>query len=242
MRITRLIAGTVTAGLLGLTPIAVAAPSQAATENRTTTTTLELPYIDPASPPAYGEGLTIRGAVVDNTGATTYKGTVTLYQVTAANPAGVAIATVPAGGYLAFPEVIATESSTFRAVYSGYAATSTYEHNYAASEAVPVAVPVTRKVVLKNPKGTMLKGKITPNYGKKKIKVQKKVGKKWKKFKTFRTTSAGKFRFTLPAPRRGKWQWKITVPGDSQFATWSTIGRTYSYKLPASHRVTTFSR
>ena len=30
MRITRLIAGTVTAGLLGLTPIAIAAPSQAA--------------------------------------------------------------------------------------------------------------------------------------------------------------------------------------------------------------------
>ena len=38
MRITRLMAGTVTAGLLGLTPIAIAAPSQA-TDNLTTATT-----------------------------------------------------------------------------------------------------------------------------------------------------------------------------------------------------------
>ena len=37
MRITRLVAGTVTAGLLGLAPIAIAAPSQA-TDNLTTTT------------------------------------------------------------------------------------------------------------------------------------------------------------------------------------------------------------
>ena len=38
MRITRLVTFTVTAGLVGLTPIAVAAPSQAA-DNWTTTTT-----------------------------------------------------------------------------------------------------------------------------------------------------------------------------------------------------------
>ena len=38
MRITRIVTWTVTAGLVGLTPIAIAAPSQAA-DNWTTTTT-----------------------------------------------------------------------------------------------------------------------------------------------------------------------------------------------------------
>ena len=39
-----------------------------------------------------------------------------------------------------------------------------------------MAAPVTRKVKISNPKGTVLKGKITPGYGKSPIKVQKKVG------------------------------------------------------------------
>lgn len=236
MRITRLVAGTVTAGLLGVTPIAISAPAHAVTENRTTTTTIELLYVEPGTAAAYGDDVALRGTVLDNTGASTYEGTVTLYQITAANPAGIAIATVPASGYIAFPDVKATENSAFKAVYSGYAATATYENNYAASEAVPVALPVTRKVVFKNPKGTLIKGKVTPDYGKKKIKVQKRVGKKWKKFKTFKTTSTGTYKFTLPAPRRGKTQFKISVPGNAQFTTWETTGYTYSSRTAVAPR------
>jgi hypothetical protein len=89
---------------------------------------------------------------------------------------------------------------------------------------------VTRDVVLKNPRGTLIKGKVTPDYNRKPIKVQKKVGKKWKKFKTFKTSRSGKFSFKLPAPRRGKWTWKISVKGDASFAGWSTTGKTYSYR------------
>ena len=77
---------------------------------------------------------------------------------------------------------------------------------------------------------------MTPNYGTKKIKVQTKVGKKWKAYKTFKTTEAGKYRFRLPAPRRGKTQWKITVPGNSQFTTWQTKGYTYSSRPTVAPR------
>ena len=55
-----------------------------------------------------------------------------------------------------------------------------------------MAAPTTRKVVFSNPKGTLIKGKVTPNYSTKKIKVQTKVGKKWKAYKTFKTTQAGR--------------------------------------------------
>jgi hypothetical protein len=233
MRITRLIAGTVTAGLLGVTPIAIAAPSQA-TVDLTTTTTLEFPFIEAGEAATYGEGVTIRGAVTDNTGSSSYKGTVTLYQFTASNPAGVAVATVPASGYLAFPEIKATETSTFKAVYSGYAATTTYEDNYAASESGVVGLPVQRKVSIDNAKARLtIKGKVAPKYAKKKVKVQIKKGKKYVKFKTVKTDKKSKFQVRLPAPRRGnKLYFKITVPGNSQFVAYSEIWYTYSYRAP----------
>ena len=237
MRITRLIAGTVTAGLLGLTPIAIAAPSQA-TENLGSTTTLEFPFLEPGEPATYGDTVTIRGAVTGTDGSSSYDGTVTLYQITAANPAGVAVATVPASGYLAFPEIKATENSAFKAVYSGYAATSTYEDNYAASESVVVALPVQRKVSIDNAKARMtIKGKVAPKYKKKKVKVQIKKGKKYKKFKTIKTNKQSKFQVRLPAPRRGnKLYFKITVPGNSQFVAYSEVWYTYSYRSPLVRR------
>ena len=56
MRFTRLIAGLTTAGLLGLAPVAISSPAQA-TENLTTTTTLELTYGD--NPITYGDTITL---------------------------------------------------------------------------------------------------------------------------------------------------------------------------------------
>lgn len=231
MRITRIVASTATAALLGTSVIAVAGPAQA-TETLTTTTTLELPYVNPEAATMHGDEVIVRGAVVGSDGGSVYDGTVTLYQVTASNPAGVPIATVEASGYLAFPDLKVTESMVLKAVYTGYAATTTYEDNYTPSESVAVELPVTRKVVMKD-KGTTLFGKVTPDYKRKPIKVQKKVGKKWKKYKTFKTDRRGKFRFKLPAPRRGKWTWKITVKGDANYTTWSTVGTTYSYRSVA---------
>jgi hypothetical protein len=233
MRINRLVAGTVTAGLLGLTPIAVAAPS-GATDNLISTTTLELPFIEPGSAAVYGDSVTIRGSVTGNDGSTAYNGTVTLYQITAANPAGVPVATVEASGYLSFPDIEATASSVFRAVYSGYTATNTYEDTYSASTSADIALPVQRKVTIDNAKAKLtIKGKVKPDYKKSKVKVQIKKGKRYVKFKTVKTDRKSKFQVRLPAPRRGnKLYFRITVPGNADFVPYSEVWYTYSYRAP----------
>ncbi|WP_210438678.1 hypothetical protein [Nocardioides xinjiangensis] len=233
MRITRLIAGTVSAGLLGITPIALAAPSSA-TDNLISTTTLELPFIEPGEAATYGDTVTIRGAVTGNDGSTAYDGTVTLYQITSANPAGVPVATVPASGYLSFPDIKATANSVFRAVYSGYTATNTYEDNYTPSTSADVALPVQRKVSIDNAKARLtIKGKVAPKYAKKKVKVQIKKGKRYVKFKTIKTDRKSKFQVRLPAPRRGnRLYFKITIPGNADFVSYSEVWYTYSYRAP----------
>ena len=78
MRITRLVTFTVTAGLVGLTPIAIAAPSQAA-DNWTTTTT--------AAPDktriVYGDAVNIVVDVDGSDGLGPSTGTSTLYAMEA---------------------------------------------------------------------------------------------------------------------------------------------------------------
>ncbi len=232
MRITRLVAGTVTAGLLGITPIAISAPAQA-TEILSTTTT--------ATPSAtaleYGDDFYIAVDVPSSDGYSAYSGTSTLYAMEAGSATWVPLATNTSAGSDFF-DVKPNMTTSYKVVYTGYTAATQYEDTYTASESVAFTVGVTRKVVFKNPKGTLIKGKVTPNYGKKKIKVAKKVGNKWKKYKTFKTDNAGRYKFTLPAPRRGKTQWRITVPGDSQFIKWETKGYTYSSRPALASRVT----
>ncbi|HEY1119194.1 MAG TPA: hypothetical protein VGE43_15890, partial [Acidimicrobiales bacterium] len=62
MRITRIVASAATAALAGTTLIAVSAPAQA-TETLTTTTTLEMPYLNPQVATMYGDDVIVRGAV-----------------------------------------------------------------------------------------------------------------------------------------------------------------------------------
>ncbi len=47
----------------------------------------------------------------------------------------------------------------------------------------------------------------------------KKQGKKWKKFKTVRTNKKSRFAVYLPAPRRGKYFWRIQIASSKAFAT-----------------------
>jgi hypothetical protein len=211
MRITRLVAGTVTAGLLGLTPIAVAAPSQAS-ENLTTTTV--------ATPSAtkveHGEDIYVSVDVDASDGYSATYGTSTLYAMEAGTTAWVPVAT---GTYAStsFYDVKPQATTTYKVVYSGYAATSTYQDNYAPSESAPFTVGVARKITYPS-SGFVLKGKVTPDYGKKKIviKVSRKQKKGYKSFKTIKTTSAGKYKVALPK-RGGTWYWSFTVKGDSRF-------------------------
>ena len=88
-------------------------------------------------------------------------------------------------------------------------------------------VEVARKITYpKN--GFVIKGKVTPNYGKKKIviKVSKKQNKGYKKFKTIKTTSAGKYKITLPR-RGGTWYWSFVVKGDSKYLANGFVWKTF---------------
>ena len=221
MRTTRLVAGTVTAGLLGLTPIAIAAPSQA-TATYTTTTT--------ATPSetrlVYGDEINVVVDVMGADGESVIDGTSTLYAMEAGSTTWVPVSTGTYPGSDYYP-VKPQATTTYKVVYSGYTATSTYEDTYTTSESAPFTVGVARKITYPS-SGFVLKGKVTPNYGKKKvvIKVSKRKNKGFKSFKTIKTTSAGKYKVTLPR-RGGTWYWSVTVKGDSRYLANGFVWKTF---------------
>lgn len=236
MRITRFVAGTVSAGLLGLTPIAIAAPSQAA--DTWTTTTTATPS---STAVTYGDDLYVSVDVASSDGYSPggADGTLTLYAMEAGSSAWVPVATA-ANTYSSFYDVKPQASTAYKVVYSGYTDPDTvYGDNYGPSESAPFTIGVTRNVKIDNAKARMtIKGKIKPDYKRNKVKVQIKKGKRYVKFKTVRTTRRSTFQVRLPAPRRGnKLYFKITVPGNSKFLSYSEVWYTYSYRSTITPRV-----
>ena len=59
----------------------------------------------------------------------------------------------------------------------------------------------------------VLSGKVSPKDKGKAI-IFKKHGKKFKKFKKVSINKKGKFKTPLPAPRKGRFYWKIAVPSN----------------------------
>ena len=221
MRFSRLAAGTVSAALLGLTPIAIAAPSHA-TDNLTTTTVAT----PSATEVVFGDKISTISVDIDaSDGFGARNGNATLYALEAGAAAFVPVA-MTANASASFYDVKPKTTTTYKVVYSGYAATQTYEDNYAASESAPFTVGVRRKIT--NPRsGFVLKGKVTPDYAKKKIviKVSKKAKKGYKKFKTIKTDRRGKYRVALPK-RRGTWYWSVAVKADSKYLANGYVWRT----------------
>jgi hypothetical protein len=216
MKTSRLITGLVTTTLLGVGPLALAQPAQAATENLTTTTTLTVSG-DPAV--TFGDDVTISGSVIASDGGSTYKGTVTLYAQSTKDAAPVALATVPASGYLSFPGIKPKSNTIYQAAFSGYAATTAYEDNYAASTSEALAIGVTRKVVLKD-KGLWLTGKVTPDFKKKKVVLRKQKGKKLVAWRTVKTNKKGVFR--VKAPSQKGFKFVVVLKGDKNFLGWTS--------------------
>jgi len=225
MRITRLVAGTVTAGLLGLTPIAIAAPSQAA--DNWTTTTIATP--DKTSI-AYGDEIYINVDVDGSDGLGPSSGTSTLYAMEAGSTAWVPVATGAYPGSDFYP-VKPTKNTTYKVVFGGYTepVQTAYSDNYAPSESAAFTVSVARKITYPQA-GFVIRGKVTPDYGNKKIviKASRKQNKGYKAFKTIRTTSTGKYRITLPK-RGGTWYWSFAVKGDSRFLATGFVWKTTVY-------------
>lgn len=225
MRITRLVAYTVTAGLAGLTPIAIAAPSQAA--DNFTTQTVATPS---ETKLVYGDDFYVN---VDLSSSDGYSpaaadGTVTLMAMEAGSAAWVPVATAE-NTYASFYDVKPAATTTYKVVYSGYTDTDqgTSGDNYAPSESAAFTVQIARKITYPS-SGFVIKGKVTPDYGKKKIviKVSKKQNKGYKSFKTIKTSSTGKYKITLPR-RGGTWYWSFVVKGDTKYLANGFVWKTF---------------
>jgi hypothetical protein len=211
MRTTRLIVGTVSAGLLGLAPIAIAAPSQAA--DTWTTTTTASPSVAQVE---YGDDFYVSVDVPSSDGSTAYRGTSTLYAMEAGTSAWVPVATnTSAAGD--FYDIKPQMNTSYKVVYAGYTAATQYEDTYTPSESAPFTIGVARKITRPS-SGFVIKGKVTPDYAKKKIVIQvsKKEKKGYKKFKTIKTDNKGKYKVRLPR-RGGTWYWSFTVKADAKY-------------------------
>ncbi|WP_114424238.1 Ig-like domain-containing protein [Nocardioides houyundeii] len=222
MKTSRLITGLLSTALLGVAPLAVAQPAQAATENLTTTTTLEVSYGEPTV--VHGEKVSITGRVTASDGNSAYKGTVTLYAQSTKDAAPVALATVPAGGYVSFPDIKPKSNTIYQAAYSGYAATTAYEDNYAASTSNGLAVGVQRKVKFTTP-GLWLKGKVSPDYKRKKVVLKRLKGKKYVAWRKVKTNKKGTFK--VKAPNKSGFKFSASVPGDKHYTAWTDFFQVY---------------
>lgn len=210
MRITRLVAGAVTAGLLGVTPIAISAPAQAAVTVTTasTLTSSETVY-------TYGDAIFFDAAVTTTDPDNQYApGSATLYMLRGGSSTWEAVATDDGVTYLYFAGVKAVANAQYKVVYPG--GTDTDGDVYTASESVPFTIRTVRKVTLKFPRGSHVKGKVAPEFKNKKILVQKKVGKRWTKLRTIKSNRRSAFAVTLPAYRK-KTYFRFVLKGTSEF-------------------------
>ncbi|MBS2936718.1 hypothetical protein KDN32_03055 [Nocardioides sp. J2M5] len=226
MRITRLIAGTVSAGLLGVTPLAISAPAGAAVTVTTATslTSDQTAYV-------YGDKIYFDAAVTTSDPNNAYApGSATLYVLTPGSSAWTPVSSDEGVSYLYFTDVKATSNASYKVVYPG--GTDGSGNVYTASESVPFTIATARKMTIKNPRGTFIKGKIKPDYKKKKVLIQKKVGKKWKKFRTLKTNKKSAFQTTLPASRKRTF-FRFVVKGNSMYAASAQEGSTIAYRSVA---------
>jgi len=156
-------------------------------------------------------------ATTDGTPAPS-SGTVTVEQ-SVAGGAWTTIATSPYTGYSGSTPAVG--NAVYRVTYSG----DTGGQWLPTTAELAVSVQRDVSTVSISGKRAGVKGKLTPA-AKTKITAFKKHGKKWKKFKTIRSTAKGRYTMILPTPRRGKFQWKIVFAGDQQFTASTLFGST----------------
>ncbi|WP_107764768.1 hypothetical protein [Nocardioides terrigena] len=218
MRFTRLIAGLTTAGLLGLAPVAISSPADAAT---TYTTTSSIAASAPEV--TYGDdSLSINGAVTTPDGGSVYTGSVALQVYSAKNPVWTTIQTDDSAGSYYFFDIKPDSNSLYKVVYSGI--TETNGDVYTPSESAPLAVGVKRKAVFKTP-GLFLVGKIKPDFKRKKVVLKRKKGKKYVAWKKVRTNKKGVFR--VKAPNKRGFKFSVTIPADKKYSGFTDYYQVY---------------
>lgn len=212
MRTSRLVAGLVTAGLVGLAPVALSAPANAATLPTTASLTVSPPLAKKATAFSYGDALRFSGAVTGSDGSTPSGGTATLQVSTPAVPTFTTVSTDTSPGYLYFPDVTAQSKAVYKVVFSGYSSST---NTYNPTESAPLTVAVSRAIKPKT-KGLTVSAKVSPDYPRGKVKILRKDGKKFKKYATVKTNK--KSRFSFRAPNRRGFKFVVVIPGDATFS------------------------
>jgi hypothetical protein len=233
----RRIIGSVLATALAATSLGVvataAAPAQAAdpVQTRIVSSSADRGVISSYSTPAkYGDSINVNVNVeglVSGEWKQIYAGSVTVTEQLASGAAPTTVAS-NTSAYV-YDNFTARGNATYTVTYAGGTSGSgSTAVSYAPTALTIAGPPVQRKLTTTTISGKRagFKGKLSPAV-KTKITVLKKHGKKFKKFKVLRSKKNGRFTVVLPAPRRGKFHWRIIFAGDSQFVASAIQGTTY---------------
>lgn len=209
MRITRILAGALSAALIGLVPVTLAAPAQAA-ESTVATLTASYKLIEYKG--AYTPSL--RADITTTSGGYVPSGGTVSLQASVAGGSWTTVRSEAWDGYFGISDVVPTKNTVYRVSFSG-------SDSYSASTSSNLAIKVARKIRLRgNDRTFVVKGKVTPKYAKKKvvIKVSKKEKRGFKKFKVIKTNRKGVLRVKLPK-RRGTFYYRFITKGDKAYVS-----------------------
>ena len=222
MRLRRILAAAVVTSLAAPAALlTTSAPASAATATRIVSGTDGKSWIYPSSyrsqpgVPRYGDTLSLSINVETESGSSVSGGTLTVQRMV---PGGDWKTIATANAAYLYDSTKAVGNATYRVLYSG-------SGDYAPSSAA-ITGKIQRKLDLQGVSGKRagIKGKVSPKF-QGKVLVLKKQGKKWTRFKAVRTNKLSRFVVHLPAPRRGKYFWKIQIASSKTFAT--TNSQTY---------------
>jgi hypothetical protein len=222
MRLRRILAAAVVTSLAAPAALlTTTAPASAATATKIVSGTDGKKWIYPSSyrsqpgVPRYGDTLSLSINVETSSGSQVYDGTLTVQRLV---PGGSWKTIATSDSAYLYESTKAVGNATYRVLYSG-------SGDYAPSDAA-LTGKIQRKLDLQGVSGKRagIKGKVSPKF-KGKVVILKKQGKKWKRFKAVRTNKKSRFVAYLPAPRRGKYFWRIQIASSKAFAT--THSQTY---------------
>ena len=222
-----LLRGIVAAMALSLAPVAVvttsAAPANAA-ETVTTTTSFD-PDIDRRG--QAGGYFSVTGSVKTAEGSGPLAGTAYLQGLAPGSKTWKNLGSDDSPGFAYYPDYDKYKTNTkLRIYFAGgtYSPGTSSERVYPPSVSKVLSVKVSRRFDIKSVSGKRQPTadvKVSPKFGKKKLLVQKKQGKKYKTFRKVKTNKKGKVRLSLPGSRKGI-TYLLVAPGDKRYVTTKT--------------------
>lgn len=208
--------------LAGVVTLAGVGPAAAAQDPLTTTTVA----IPDATVVDFRTTIDIDVDVDSQSGSAPTDGTTTLYALEAGADTWKAVTTNDSASS-DFLEVRPWMTTSYKVVFNGHSASSTTDDTYGRSESEPFTVQVRRAITYPEG-GFVLKGRVTPRYGNKKIliKASRKQSSGYVRFRAITTDRRGRYAVTLPR-RKGTWYWSLHVKGDSRYLPTSFQWKTW---------------